>query len=135
MASYCTLAGSSTRTDDAVSFVRGIGATVVPGSRVDSTAATADAAALAAGRYRTVGTLTGPSVPAVVADTLACRPAANSDRTSAAAPVVSPTTAIDGTFEPVEPVGPGASGRGDAGVALVEGPSTRALPSAAEVGG
>jgi hypothetical protein len=129
MASYCTLAGSSTRTDDAVSFVRGIGATVVPGSRVDSTAATADAAALAAGRYRTVGTLTGPSVPAVVVDTLACRPAANSDRTSAAAPVVSPTTAIDGT------VGPGASGRGDAGVALVEGPSTRALPSAAEVGG
>src|SRR5690349_19460642 len=89
MTRYRALAGSRTTTDgtgdtdETASSDRGIGATVVPGSRVDRTAATVDAAAPAAGRYRTVGTLTGPSVPAIDADTPARRPAASSDRTSA----------------------------------------------------
>src|SRR5690242_20028305 len=96
---YCATPGSSTTTDDELSIDSGIGATVVPGSRDERRAATLEAAAPAADRYRTVGTLTGLSLPrAGAAVTLAGRPASINDLTTADASTSSPMTAMGGAL-------------------------------------
>jgi hypothetical protein len=128
--------GSSTTTAGEVTLARGIGATVVPGSRVERTAATldaaADAAAPAVARYRTVGALTGPSVPESSAvDRSACKPAASSDRTSEDASATSPTTAMVGAVGAVA----AAVEAGRAAGTELDGPRTTAVPSAAEDAG